>query len=264
MSRILAADVGNSNITIGCFTDEKLICQGRVATRPFPGEKRLVDEINNLLKTDWKEEMAQSGKPAEGAVYSSVVPEMDGIIEKVLGFFCDGFVLRARTDPGTGIDLSDYDASALGVDRVADLIAARELYGLPVMTCDLGTATTFSVLDGRGHFCGGMISAGIQSSLRALAEYTSRLPLLKADKPQCLIGSDTASCMLSGTVIGAAAQIDGFYRMVSEDIHSKLTCVVTGGLGQLVLPWCREPVIYEPDLQMKGLLYLYRLNAWKP
>lgn len=263
MGKILAADMGNSNITIGCFSEGTLSFQGRVSTRPFPGREQLLLSVRSILADNGMEEAVENGEFAEGAVYSSVVPEMEDILEQVLGCFIEGPVLRADLELHTGIDLSGYDASCLGVDRIVDLLAAKELYNLPVMTCDLGTAATFSVLDGKGRFRGGMIGAGIQTSLRALAEFTSQLPLLKADEPGHLIGTDTASCMLSGTVIGAAAQIDGFHRLVSEELQSDLTCVVTGGLGRFVLPWCRGTVVYEPDLQMKGLYYLYRHNRGK-
>lgn len=260
MGKILVADMGNSNITIGCFDGERLLFQGRVSTRPFPGREQLRGSVRAILEGNGMREALQAGELPEGAVYSSVVPELEDILEQALGAFCEGPVLCANLDLDIGIDLSEYDSSCLGVDRIVDLIAAKEMYGLPVMTCDLGTATTFSVLDAKGRFRGGMIGAGIHSSLRALAEFTSQLPLLQVEEPKSLIGTDTPSCMHSGAVIGAAAQIDGFYRLVREELQMQLTCVVTGGLGRFVLPWCRERVLYEPDLQMKGLLYLYKTN----
>ena len=79
--------------------------------------------------------------------------------------------------------------------------------------------------------------------------------------PEKAIGTNTESCMLSGSVLGTAVLIDGMVQRIEEELGSPATLVVTGGLAKYVTPLCRHPLTYDPELLMKGLALLYQLNA---
>lgn len=79
--------------------------------------------------------------------------------------------------------------------------------------------------------------------------------------PKKAIGTNTESCMLSGSVLGTAVLIDGMVQRIEEELGSPATLVVTGGLAKYVTPLCRHPLAYDPELLMKGLALLYQLNA---
>ena len=87
------------------------------------------------------------------------------------------------------------------------------------------------------------------------------LPQVHLGSPKKAIGTNTESCMLSGSVLGTAVLIDGMVQRIEEELGSPATLVVTGGLAKYVTPLCRHPLTYDPELLMKGLALLYQLNA---
>ena len=126
--------------------------------------------------------------------------------------------IKVSSSLKTGITFQGYDVDNLGMDRLVDLVAAKALVGAPVMVVDLGTCTTVSVLDQDCVFRGGMILPGIQVSLDAMNWRAAKLPALQASAPQQLIGQNTAQCMQSGAVIGAAAVIAVSYTHLTPGI----------------------------------------------
>ena len=142
----------------------------------------------------------------------------------------------------------------LGADRVADAAWAAAAAPLPAMTVDLGTATTINVIGGKGEFLGGMIGAGVRTSLQALGHGTAQLPPLepRTVRPGELIGTDTAECMRSAAIVGTACMIDGFAARVEERLGQEVSLLLTGGNASFVAPWVRHPFIHEPALAAKG------------
>ena len=149
----------------------------------------------------------------------------------------------------------------MGKDRLVDAAYAAANFPLPVVTVDLGTATTFNVVDKDRVFRGGVICPGLSTGLRALGERCAQLPQVHLGSPKKAIGTNTESCMLSGSVLGTAVLIDGMVQRIEEELGSPATLVVTGGLAKYVTPLCRHPLAYDPELLMKGLALLYQLNA---
>ena len=256
---VLAADIGNSNIVAGFFDGDRLVTSVRMPTQRKWTAQSMLREMT--------EAMARKGLDPDhlkgaGSVFSSVVPELDGMLTEALARGTGHVPLRAQASLDAGFSTGRYDVSLLGTDRIVDMAAAMAFYGSPIMVCDLGTATTVSVVDRKRRFVGGMIAAGVQLGLDALAERTAQLPQLEAEGTDVLLGADTIACTRSGSAAACGIMLDGAVERAAEELHEPdLRLVVTGGLGRLVLPWIRRPVTYDPDLLLKGLLILYRNNA---
>ncbi|MCI5843700.1 MAG: type III pantothenate kinase, partial [Clostridiales bacterium] len=148
----------------------------------------------------------------------------------------------------------------LGQDRIADAVWAARRYPLPVLTVDMGSATTCNVIGTGGVFLGGMISPGIATGLQMLSTKTAQLPLVELGKESHLIGRDTTECLLSGATYGVAAMVDGLAERVSEELGAPVTVVLTGGLAGYVAPLCRCAYTYDPDHLTKGLAFLYDME----
>ena len=145
--------------------------------------------------------------------------------------------------------------------RLVDAAYAAANFPLPVVTVDLGTATTFNVVDENRVFRGGVICPGLSTGLRALGDRCAQLPQVHLGSPRSAIGTNTEKCMLSGSVMGTAVLIDGMVQRIEEELGRPATLVVTGGLAKYVTPLCRHALTYDPELLMKGLALLYQLNA---
>lgn len=189
------------------------------------------------------------------AAVSSVVPACTpaaaAFAEKICGV--SPVVVSCRSDSGLHF-FNIPVPEKVGADRIADAAWASERYPLPVMTADLGTATTINVVSTDREFLGGMIAAGVRTSLNALRTGTAQLPQLEPGHvgKEDLIGRDTAGCMLSAAVIGTAAMIDGLAAHVEEQLGCPLTLILTGGNAGAVSEWIRHSYIHEPDLAAKG------------
>ena len=256
MSGVLAVDIGNSNIVIGFFDGSEYRELGRLKSDRDFSEDEIAEGFADLIsKAGLKE------RSFDGSVLSSVVTEMTdraaGALKKITGK--DAMI--PNTTMNTGIDVSRYDTSCLGFDRVADLAAAVSEYGCPVMVCDLGTCTTITVADEKARLVGGMICPGVQLSLDAEAQRTSKLPQLTARKTNKLLGTDTESNMISGAVAGTGIMLTGLIKkVIKEHGYDDLKVVITGGWSEAVAEWMDAEVIRDSDLLMRGLLTIYNKN----
>mgnify|MGYP000036345994 FL=1 len=197
----------------------------------------------------------------EGAVLTSVVPQITGALAECARHYTGKKPVIVSPDIRTGLTMGVPDPHTVGKDRLVDAAYAAAKFPLPVITVDLGTATTFNVVDEDRVFRGGVICPGLSTGLRALGERCAQLPQVRLGSPKSAIGVNTESCMLSGSVLGTAVLLDGIAQRIEEELGRPATLVVTGGLAKYVTPLCRHPLTYDPELLMKGLALLYQMNA---
>ena len=252
---ILAIDIGNTNIVVGCIDKEKIYFTERVATVRTKTELEYAIDIKTILdiyhinRTD-----------IDGAIISSVVPQITNAaklaVHKIL--HKDAMVLG----PGirTGLNIMLDNPGEMGADRVADAVAALAQYPVPLVIVDMGTATTVSVLDDRKRYIGGMIMPGVRISLDALTSRCSQLSGISIEEPKRIIGKNTVDCMKSGILYGNAAAIDGIIDRIEEELGQKVTVIATGGMSKKIIPHCRRKMILDVDLLLKGLQIIYEKN----
>lgn len=249
---ILAIDIGNT--TVGVYgvrrgtEDHEIVFGGRFPT----AEKEIIPALKRIL--------ARAGVSAgdfEGAAVSSVVPHLNdpffGAVVRLLGR--SPVFLEAKLV--TGLRFAVPEPERLGADRLADSLWAAKRYPLPLITADLGTATTFNVIGEGGVFLGGLISAGVETASAALSARAAQLPNGELTAPERLIGRNTEECMRAGAVFGAAAMIDGIAARVEAELGKETALILTGGWAELVEPFCLRPHEYEPFLLPKGLAVFY-------
>ena len=161
----------------------------------------------------------------------------------------------------TGLRINIDNPGTLGADRVAYAVAAVHHYPVPLITIDMGTATTVGVVDENKTFIGGMIVPGVMVSLNALAGGTAQLPHISLDPPKHAIGRNTVECMQNGIIFHNAAGVDGMIERIEQQLGKKCTVVMTGGLSTVIAPHCKHELILDPELLLKGLVILYHKNA---
>lgn len=149
----------------------------------------------------------------------------------------------------------------MGCDRLADIAGAISRYSLPFVTIDLGTATTFNVLDENRRFLGGLILPGVGTAHRALLGKTAQLPKGDIHMPAHTIGANTQECITRGMLLGNACAIDGLIRRIQTELGQKATVVATGGYATTVIPHCETKIHIDQNLLMKGLRSIYENNT---
>ncbi len=255
---VLAVDIGNTNVVIGVFQGEKIRSLGRLATDRGATELEYAIQIRNLFALN-----GIAPEQIQGAILCSVVPAVTGYMKEAVEALVSGQVMVVGPGLKTGLKINIDNPAQLGADRVADAVAAAEYYPLPLITIDMGTATTIGVVDEGKTFIGGMIVPGVMVSLNALAGGTSQLPQISLEPPRQPIGRNTVDCMRSGIVYHNAAGVDGMIRCIEEQLGKVCTVVVTGGLSPAIVPYCSHEMIYDGDLLLKGLKIIYEKNSRK-
>lgn len=253
---ILAIDIGNTNIVMGCFDKNEILFQERVSSNHTATDLEYAVMVKTALEVH-----ALSPDHITGAIMSSVVPTVTNTFKRAIEKYCG--VKPMVVGPGikTGLSIRIDNPAQLGSDLVVDAVAGMHNYPCPLIIIDMGTATTFSVLDKQKNYLGGMITTGMSVSTDALVSRTSQLPKISFDVPRHLIGTNTVDCIQSGIMYGNASIIDGMVTRIEEELGEKCTVVATGGLSSLVVPLCKTDVILDDDLLLKGLMLIYQKNT---
>ena len=255
---LLAIDVGNTNIVIGCMDGEKILFTERLSTDQ--GKTSL--EYAILFKTALdihKTDVAQ----IDGAIISSVVPPVTPVIRTALRKITGIKALVLGPGTRTGLNIRLDDPTAVGADLVAGAVGALSKYEPPVIVIDLGTATTLMAIDKDRNFLGGAIMPGVRLSLNSLVSEASMLQSISLDTPKNAIGRNTVDAMRSGILYGHAAMIDGLLDRAIEELEGDVTVVATGGLAAGIIPSCRHEIRLDKDLLLTGMQAIYEKNRKK-
>lgn len=255
---ILAIDVGNSNIVIGCLRDGKLSNVSRMATDLLKTEDEYAVALKSMLDFS-----GVDCSRFEGAIISSVVPPLTNIFKAAVKKLTDLNALVVGAGIKTGLNIQIDNPAQLGSDLVAAGVAALASYKLPAIVFDMGTATTISVIDERSNYLGGAICPGLGLSMSALSSRTSQLPKVPIEAPERCISSNTIDCMKSGAVFGTASMVDGMIERFEEELGAKASVVATGGLAALIVPYCRHEIALDENLVLRGLGIIYYKNKKK-
>ena len=252
---ILAVDIGNTNIVVGGYQEEKLRFSVRLSTDPARTSYEYAATLGDILA------LYRVDLPAvEGAIVSSVVPPLSTALCQAVTLLCPGVEpMLVGAGMKTGLNIRLDNPKELGADLLAAAVGAMVKYPLPAIVVDLGTATKLMVVDENRCFLGGAILAGVGISLRALASDTAQLPHISLDSPvKQVIGTNTIDCMKSGTILGAASMLDGMIQRYWESLGKETTVVACGGIAPAIVPHCHTKVILDDSLVLDGLLDLYR------
>ena len=249
---LLAIDVGNTQTVIGAYDGTSLLRMWRIATN----KGHTADELRcKLLSLIAPERFSED--QVEHAVLASVVPALGASWKVALSNMgIDALACNARS--ADGLFATAYgNPDEIGADRVADAVAARSLYGAPVVVVDFGTATNVEVIDAEGRFVGGIIAPGLETSAAALFSHATKLPAIDLKEPGTAIGKNTVHAMQSGIVYGEADRVDGFVRRIFEELGYTARVVATGGLAVVMAPLCATVTDVNPELTLEGLRLVF-------
>ncbi|MDD7219614.1 MAG: type III pantothenate kinase [Clostridia bacterium] len=252
---ILAIDIGNTNIVVGCIDDEQVYFTERLSTvrtkteLEYAVDLKTVLDIYHINRTE-----------IEGCIISSVVPQITNIARLAAEKILKKEVMVLGPGVKTGLNIMMDNPGQLGADLVADAVAGLAGYQVPFLVIDMGTATTVSVVNDKKQYIGGMILPGVGVSLDALTARASQLSGISIDAPRHIIGKNTIECMKSGVLYSSAAALDGIIDRIEEELGQKTTVIATGGLAKKIVPYCKRKIILDENLLLKGLLVIYKKN----
>lgn len=253
---ILAVDIGNTNIVLGCIREDEILFEARVATDLIKTSDQYCAELKNMLEL-----FEVNKEDISGSIISSVVPPVLNSFKTAIRKLTGKAPLVVGPGIKTGLNIRMDNPAEVGSDLIVAAVAAIADHGAPLLLVDMGTATTITAVDGTGSFVGGCICPGVKISMEALTGRTAQLPGISLEEPLAAIGKNTRDCMRSGIMFGAAGQIDGLLDRMEAELKVPAKIVITGGISRFILPLCKHEMIYERNLMLKGLNLLYKRNT---
>ncbi|GAB4487949.1 MAG: type III pantothenate kinase [Thermodesulfovibrionales bacterium] len=253
---LLAADIGNSTITVGYFRRNKLVVH-RMPTHPLRKPASYCAEMDGYLK---EKLVAKRNFPC---IISSVVPGHTGVFRKALSLLtgtAEKKILLVDSGMKTGLVYRVGLPERLGTDRIANAAAAWALCRRPVAVVDFGTATTITVVGRAAVLLGGAILPGVGMMSRMLAQGTSRLPQVPLELPAAALGTDTVSSIQAGIFYGTAGAVERILEGIRSETGTALKVLVTGGHGPAMSACLRVRHDLRNELTLEGLRILYENN----
>ena len=227
---LIAVNAGNSRVLLGGYEEDGQVFSASIATEPKLTRDDYACKLQQVLLL-----YGVNVRRIHGGIVSSVVPSMVGVLEGALRLLGIRDVIEVSSGVKTGLNIRSEQPRQVGSDRVAAAVAARAKGKLPCVAITLGTATTFTALDGSGALVGSAITAGI-------------------------LARNTVDAMRVGAVYGAASLVDGMVERFAEALGETPYVVLTGELAPLVTPYLRIPFEYDESLVLDGLHLIWKKN----
>ena len=254
---ILAVDIGNTNIKIGAWDNDKLVFVSRLMTNTLKTQDEYAVSLFDIFKLN-----DCNASQFDGAIISSVVPPLSLPLKSAVSSVLQtNRVYIVSHGLKTGLNIKIENPSVLGADSVASAVAAAAKYPLPCIVISMGTATVISAIDKAGAYIGCSVAPGVVISMEALAEKTAQLPHIALDTPGELIGVNTVESMKSGSIFGAACMLDGMVRRMRKELGGFATVIASGGIAPFVTAHCEEEILFDDTLVLEGLKIIYDKNA---
>ena len=253
---LLTVDIGNTNITLGVFEGKKLRTTFRMTTI----QTRTSDEYGMVMCELLEHNQVKVGEITD-VIVASVVPNvMHSLTSAIIKYFnTKPIIIEAGVK--TGIRVTSKNPRQVGADRIVDAAAVYELYGGPAIVVDFGTATTFDVIGPDGTFEAGVIAPGIRTSAQSLWGEADMLPAIEIRKPNSILAKETITAMQAGLVYGQIGQTEYIIkRMKEESGYPDAKVIATGGLGKMIANETDMIDVYDSQLTLKGLRFIYEKN----
>ena len=253
---ILVCDVGNTNIVLGVYENEKILRAWRIST----DRNKTSDEYGVSIKQLFEYENLDIDN-IDSILISSVVPTIMHALENMSRRYFKKEPVIIGPGIKTGINIKYDNPKEVGADRIVNAVAAFEKFGGPIIIVDFGTATTFCAISESGDYLGGVISPGIIISSEALFQKASKLPRVELIKPEKVLNKNTINSMQAGIIYGYVGMVDYLIEKMEDELGVKSKEVIaTGGLSSVIASESKKITKIEKMLTLEGLRLIYEKN----
>jgi len=254
---LLAIDTGNTNTLFAIHDGKDWVVEWRIATNVSRTADEYAVWFHQLMDMQ-----GLSFDDIKDCVISTVVPQslfnMRNLARRHLKI--DPIII-GEEGVKIGIGIRNVNPKEVGADRLVTALGAIKRYTGNLIIIDSGTATTFDIISEDGYFEGGIISPGINLSVKALHEAAAQLPRIEIKRPDNVVGTSTVSAMQSGIFWGYIGLIDGLVQRIIDEEKRDFTVIGTGGVASLFDGASKTITHYDSQLTIDGLLEIWRLNT---
>ena len=238
----LCIDIGNSRTKLALFEGDTLVLRQL-------WEEWSIEDLLQLL----------TNHKVQNVILCSVGRRLEPAELKRVESQCR--LIQLEADTPLPIRNAYKTPQTLGKDRLAAVVGAFALFpGENCLVVDAGSCITYEFLSAAGVYLGGNIAPGLKMRLRAMHEFTARLPTVELNKLQEWIGDSTPNAMNNGALLGTALEIEGYSQKWATAEGSSKT-ILTGGDAALLQQTLSISAIHEPDLVFIGLNKILKHNV---
>lgn len=238
----LVLDFGNTKIKAAVFSDS--------------------NEILEIFTWDNYSEQTINEIKGKYLIDSVLLCSVVAVSNEVEDYLKSNFSFYIRLDSSTKLPIKNNYSTphTLGLDRIAAAVGANMLCpNTPLLVIDMGTAITYDFVNASNEYEGGNIAPGVNMRLRAMNNYTNKLPLLEAREEERLLGNDTASAMMAGVMRGIEFEIEGYiFEMLKK--NANLSVFLTGGDVFFFEKTVKSSIFVVSNLLLMGLNEILRYN----
>ena len=254
---ILAVDIGNTNVKLGFFQNDKLENSFKMTTVI----NRTSDEYSAMLVQMMTNNNIKVSD-VTGAILSCVIPQLEYTFVNLIKNLFGIKPIMVGVGVKTGLSIKYEFPKQLGSDRIVTCVAAIKKYGAPFVLVDFGTATTFNVVNEKKEFLGGCITLGIKAKSDSLSSKTSKLPSVQLERPKKTICTNTTNAIQSGIVFGTVGEVKYIIERIKKESNlDNVKVVATGGLAEIIEDIEHIFDVVDRQLSLYGLNEIYKLNA---
>lgn len=261
---LLAIDVGNTQTHVGVYDRESgfsTSAEGlRVSWRIQTVPDRTTDELASMLTGLFGVAGIDFGA-VTGMAVAAAVPRAKLALQVLAESYVDFEPVFIGPGVRSGMPILYENPREVGADRIANSVAAYELYGGPAIVVDFGTGNNYDIVSAEGEFLGGAISPGIEVSMDALAARAAALASVELVEPRNVIGRSTTEALQSGALYGFASSVDGMVARFQTELGGDAVVVATGGQAPGIAPVCSSVDHTDLFLTLHGLRVVHSRNT---
>ncbi|WP_103981030.1 type III pantothenate kinase [Helcococcus massiliensis] len=253
---ILLIDIGNTNVVLGIYENDKKINSWRLETR----QTKTLDEYGLQLKSLLDHENIDM-EQIEDIVIGSVVPNLENTFKNMCKKYFNKEAIVIGENTKTGMPIKYENPKEVGADRIANSVAMAHGYKLPAILIDMGTAITFDVVSEKGEYLGGVIAPGVVIASNSLFEKASKLPKVEFEKPKNVVGKNTVDAIKSGMFTGYVGLVDNIIDSILKELDYKAnetTIISTGGYSKIIADESKYITSTDEDITLQGMNLIYK------
>ncbi len=250
--KLLALDIGNTNVVMGIFEKNKILTTRRLSSQTG----RTADEAGVIVTSLCRDSGIDPVDISDVAI-ASVSPKLGRVFGQMANDYlnCDPFFIHGKIP---GFKNLYHPARSVGADRVCNAVAGYEKYGGPLLILDFGNAITIDIIKDDGAYLGGVIMPGLEVSSEALHAKAALLPNVRLDWPRGAIGKTTDMSIRIGLMKGTVAAVNGLIEEIRKELDAPdATVIATGGFSKLLKPYIPAVSSLEPNLVLDGIFLIH-------
>ncbi|QCK15337.1 type III pantothenate kinase [Mangrovivirga cuniculi] len=249
MKTLLSIDIGNSDMVVGLWRDDKIEFIWRT-----PSSKEKNAEAFQMIFREWLLESDIKISEVDSISLSSVVPELSDTVSKAVKGLFEINPLIIGPDVYHKIPISTERPTEIGSDLMCNALAAYIRAGRKAcIVVDFGTALTFTSVNNDGSVAGVAIAPGLKTAIRALTQNTAKLPEVPLEMPTSVLGKNTVHAIQAGILSGYTGLVEKMVQLIKEELKTPMNVYATGGLSSILSPLKDSFDIVDVNLTLDGL-----------